>query len=1113
MTEAESPANLQAFYARKLYALLRDPTDTDIDGNLNDQLFSGLSDFIPELGDIHSQREQIWQQASEIGSASDRVNLHPREELPKDQDIEVRHPISGQAQRIPEINTTSVKQRVEAIKAAKAALEVPDEPTKTLKRLYWWCWRFYPELRDDRAISLLNPAHRILPDCPIPSYNSTVSALTGAMFPADWQGGDSERPYLLLFTFSPVQEFIKASRKFVDFWSGSYMLHYLSARLCWHIAEEYGPDAVITPSLWGQEIIDALLVKDLHLGFAAFLQRNIDSSKYCELYPVAERFKDRESLSLSTAGFPNTITALVPGKAKAIALGQALQTELKKIWCHIAKKVCKNVKDRIIEHLSDEGFDETWRQLKTLFPAHEQETYKRELRKFQQHGCWEWNKLWKAQIENTWQPYFVTVPLGHPEEAPICLDTSDQAWRDSQNAIALARKPLPTLAERQTYQQLNVGTWWGSLQARLGQSMQAIKNTRRWQIPIAPGERSSLSGQFSALHPCLHYTGNFKHGRGMAAGSMRMFWKLMSLAYPGLFDGSERLNALELTKRMAWIYGGVAEGLGVDISETKTRIRKRREYVGRHQKTDNLTEQAGEPQPQDRKFKIEQSIQLRYEFFSRFPNTSSIAAGRFIHDNPHVAERYWQTLEQSIRENLPKQRRAFRLLTRIRPTNIAKTDRKINPRRPGRRYSRKNLNGVMFSSKWLAQDLTLGKDSKPQQEAGSHKDVTATLRGLVSKAHQDVGFGDSSPSDWWVLLLADGDGMGQYVNGRNLHHYQNYLIEDLVNHDGIDSEAWSDFLTKTKKRMGPATHVGLNRALLDFSNRLVPHLTEHRFCGKVIYSGGDDVLVALPLADLPGFVRSLRAAWCGGVDPGGEEASDRFQDMGDYWRPSYPKQMSHLPDRPLFTMGQGATMSMGIIIAHKSVPLPTVLENLWEAEKERAKKLLGGSPPNFGAKIPHKDGLCFRIVYGSGNTLEALMKGHLLELWWEMVKDHPQYDLSPVFNRLAEELPKHVEVTPNHHLCCQAAQAILLRREDQLSEDVQDAILNWLSEWETWAWTARQTAIQRQEKAPGTDLKDLAALLRFTAFWVSRRRQELNWVGGLEQSDAHESETLEVSHA
>ncbi len=41
--------------------------------------------------------------------------------------------------------------------------------------------------------------------------------------------------------------------------------------------------------------------------------------------------------------------------------------------------------------------------------------------------------------------------------------------------------------------------------------------------------------------------------------------------------------------------------------------------------------------------------------------------------------------------------------------------------------------------------------------------------------------------------------------------------------------------------MGPSTHSALSRALLDFSNQLVPYLTQNRYAGRLIYGGGDDV--------------------------------------------------------------------------------------------------------------------------------------------------------------------------------------------------------------------------------------------------------------------------------
>ena len=215
----------------------------------------------------------------------------------------------------------------------------------------------------------------------------------------------------------------------------------------------------------------------------------------------------------------------------------------------------------------------------------------------------------------------------------------------------------------------------------------------------------------------------------------------------------------------------------------------------------------------------------------------------------------------------------------------------------------------MFSSKWLAEDMSLEKDQ------------ISELRNIVEKTHQECGFGESSASDWWVIVLGDGDNMGKYVSGRKLKPYEEY-----INKKAVEQKQWQEIEQKfpdfllTRKRMGPATHVGLNRALLDFSNRLVPYLTQERCCGRVVYSGGDDVMAVLPVEDLPEYLRSLHAAWQGGED-------SNFENKGGYWFPKHETvNFSSLESRPYFTMGKEATMSIGIVIAHKSVPLPTVLE-------------------------------------------------------------------------------------------------------------------------------------------------------------------------------------------
>ncbi|MBE9176925.1 hypothetical protein IQ225_19205 [Synechocystis salina LEGE 06155] len=226
-------------------------------------------------------------------------------------------------------------------------------------------------------------------------------------------------------------------------------------------------------------------------------------------------------------------------------------------------------------------------------------------------------------------------------------------------------------------------------------------------------------------------------------------------------------------------------------------------------------------------------------------------------------------------------------------------------------------------------------------------------------------------------------------------------------------------------------------------------------------------------------------------------------------------------------------MSLGIVIAHKSVPLPTVLESIWSAEKERSKQMTGAGPercqrfneslnieneeilkqklaPKQG--IPYKDGICFRVIYGSGNTLESLMKGHLLESWWDFIKvclipttavnskpDSKPYqsNIGPLLHRLAEILSQHGLVTEQTLLIQKATEIVLMHRDEQLDEDTCQALITWLNQWETWAWLTTQDVLENQDldgaQPLGTRIEDLVCLLRFSAFMVERLEQHQTW--------------------
>ena len=667
------------------------------------------------------------------------------------------------------------------------------------------------------------------------------------MFPTDWKDGDkSQTPYLLVFTFSPVQDFIKSSRKFLDFWAGSYLLHYLSTKLCWHIADKLGPDAIIVPSLWSQEIIDALMIQQ-YPDFAPYFEKLQKGNN------PANRFTAKLSTSLSTAGFPNAITVLVSGKESAQYWGKFLAEQLTTEWAEIGEKVRKHIRHQVTYFLNKKT-TKLESIIKEVFPefndeSPEFELYLKELKDLKdetKHGCWEWRKLWQVQLHNTWEPYWTAIPLGNPEsQQGLAIERDnnnsfDENWLTNQTEIAQPLVNLPDNFETALYTYFNVGTWWGSIQQRLGLCLNNVKYTRNWEIATSPGERSTISGKFSAVHPRFNYD-KFCEGAGKASGSMRLFWNLISQAYPGLFNGSEKLNALELTKRMAWVYGGVAEDLGIQID------------LARNEKP---------------------SRRVDYERLIKFPNLSSIGAAAFAKEYPEIVNAYKINLDRLFRQHINnfsrQEQQAFYAKTR-RFFHIKNVDDAIKNRFPN---LKRGYNGVMFSSKWLIDDMGLQETQMTatisnENSSGSNQKKFEVIRKIVQQAHKDTGFGDGSPADWWVIVLADGDGMGDYVSGKKLAKYKSYVKVDAVDrsHADFDENLFNTFLAGSDKRMGPATHVGLNRALLDFSNRLVPYLTEQRFCGRVVYSGGDDVMVMLPIEDLPEYLLSLRAAWCGGDDP------------------------------------------------------------------------------------------------------------------------------------------------------------------------------------------------------------------------------------------------------
>jgi CRISPR-associated protein Cmr2 len=391
---------MQLYWQSKIWGLLHDPIFKALYDN-NGRGGTGWWKSLPAMREwVELPPEQLEKLinhvtlADQISSASDRGaigNLGITVDYNTD-GLEISHLLSGAKQtswrtdlvgnasplenRYQQVAGKSGEQRKQYLQGEEQEIldSIPEKiKNGDARQLFWWLWRCLPvaacrQFGDDPSL-LLMPAETRLPDGSIWSHSSMTAALAGAMIGydttmAEFQAIDPTQlyykahshPYLVSFTFTPVQELIKASRKMRDFWAGSWILHYVSAHISWKLAQKYGPDSLLYPSLFDQPPIDLWLLKD---------------------YPDFATWIDPPSIdSLLTAGFPNVLVLVLP-KAKVAAAMQFAEQELKEVW----QKLGNDVFEKLGE--SD------W------------------LRGLQKDSS-----TWDSWLDTQWQTYWTGVPIG-----------------------------------------------------------------------------------------------------------------------------------------------------------------------------------------------------------------------------------------------------------------------------------------------------------------------------------------------------------------------------------------------------------------------------------------------------------------------------------------------------------------------------------------------------------------------------------------------------------------------------------------------------------------------------------------------------------------------------
>jgi CRISPR-associated protein Cmr2 len=991
---------VSVFWQAKIWGLLHDPSLKSLYKQKNAQ---GIwAEVLCKLGNSNptALAKQV-KDADFIAAASDRPswdqdNKRGHVDYNHARGLHVSHLLSGARQHVVIDGRGDAHPRQDQELQETEATIIRDQLLPLLngevdsEKAFWWLWRCLPiaiARKFDENTALL-PADTRIPDCSLWSHNSSVAALAGTLVTSE--NADPARPYLAIFSMTPVQEMIKASRKMQDFWAGSWLLHYLSAKVCWKWACLYGADSLVYPSLYAQPLIDHWLLKK---------------------YPSFDKWIDQpESKQLLTAGFPNVLVAVLPkhvvqnAKGNAFAIAEGV---LREEWLNLGNRV--------------------WQQLpKTANVTKE--------------------RVWDGWLKHQWQTYWTALPLGHTLSEPeglnaLCrgqgeiLTASNRAnpekfqqlskikhdflnWTNAQNTfcqvgkinvetaidqVTLAWKQdasdhttCPNLAELTTYRQFNVGLWWAKVFDQLRYNLAAVKSARSWELPSVFSPRSTISGIGVVLHPQQYDPRTGKPVDWVSEAETQKFWQKER----GWFDGREELNATEALKR------GLQKILPdmLDLNVEKLAAAYPDLTVGVAGFLHQL-EQRGDQAAQET---IERYCTIGQKICAKFPWAKKEASQQrwgipWVDDSP--------------------QRRRF-----------------PHPR--------------LLDEGWLVEDFELDSSQpiSPEAQAEQIREKRQEIRDAI----QSVLPPEQNPTRWYVLAAGDGDDMGGWLKGGKLNPYQDYVADNYP--DDAARETWEgvqEFL-QSKKRMGPATHAALSRALLDFSNQLVPYLTEQRYAGRLIYSGGDDVLAYTNLWEWDNWLWDVRQCFKGDIDPHGE-----FDDKGDYWRWK-TEEKGELPKnvaaRPLFTMGEKASISFGIVIAHHSVPLAIALENLWEAEAEAKKHFC----KTLDKDKRQKNAVQVRVLYGNGNNLTATAKFETFDCWRSRLTAIPN-PKPALFEQAAElwkqhPVPSELAIAPWVNAFCSRREALV---EDLTQEDFGKSLYQFLEAmWKTTDEVDRDREIQ-----------------------------------------------------
>jgi CRISPR-associated protein Cmr2 len=384
-----------------------------------------------------------------------------------------------------------------------------------------------------------------------------------------------------------------------------------------------------------------------------------------------------------------------------------------------------------------------------------------------------------------------------------------QKFPDSHFDRATAEKHLEDLLEINWAAVEFNGDNYKDAREQLEHVLAARKNTRDFEQTDWSKEgklRSSIDGQRESVIDEKEYPNRYDTD-AQKKGKLNNLWKNFRIS------GAERLSGVDLFKR--WYTPELSKEAGEDID---------------------------------------------------FPSTSHIAALPFIWRYVRATSEY-QSLDNQD-SHASQQEQTFRKAIEVYARKLEEIQSKVNIQE---KVTHQNSRFASF----MPYDASILYDSRLREITDSDE-LKNRDSGEVKKArlyldsfYEQLETKDR-PSPYYAILLADGDAMGQALDGLS----NDYKL-----------------------------HQQFSQRLDDFASDVRGIVESH--WGALIYSGGDDVLALMPLHSLLACAKALHERF--------GEAWSNFSALGDASKP---------------------TLSMGIAIAHYMEPLSDTLKLARDAEKK-----------------------------------------------------------------------------------------------------------------------------------------------------------------------------------